>query len=482
MNRKYLICRKICGVAFVALTSIFFHSCADAYTDKETFVSSVQNQVLQSPLSDSIRISKSTDGSTFSFTWPVVYGASGYSFTLYNVDDPNNPVVVGTANDTIDGCSATRGREEETNYKIVLKTLGNATYKNKDAEKATEKVFSTSAPSFAVIPDGSDISEWFKNNPIPADSINAELIYALVPGGTYTMTDAIDFGGQKVVVKGGKIAHSKISMTGSNSCFKTSNGFNLKFVDVDCSGSTAAALICLSPTPSSTLKVTGGYSLIEDPLVLMDCNIDNLSGGIIYDNKVKYCVKTMLVNNCKMHLTSSKALSSTAHFYFNQGFINDLTVKKSTLWNTGESDAKYFVQYNNSGRCDRAGYTSNSVNFSNCTFYKICYAGQWGNYGGFVGRTTSYWDMEKCIFVDCGGNQIARRFLGGRTNQTTATFAYNTYMYGTAFESVTGYDNSGTNIEADPQFKDAANGDFTISGNLQITNKTGDPRWLPATE
>ena len=56
MNRKYLICRKICGVAFVALTSIFFHSCADAYTDKETFVSSVQNQVLQSPLSDSIKL------------------------------------------------------------------------------------------------------------------------------------------------------------------------------------------------------------------------------------------------------------------------------------------------------------------------------------------------------------------------------------------------------------------------------------------
>ncbi|HRN15914.1 MAG TPA: DUF5123 domain-containing protein [Xylanibacter oryzae] len=34
-------------------------------------------------------------------------------------------------------------------------------------------------------------------------------------------------------------------------------------------------------------------------------------------------------------------------------------------------------------------------------------------------------------------------------------------------------------MKEDPGFKDAANGDFTISGSKQATLGTGDPRWLP---
>ncbi|MBR7066349.1 MAG: DUF5123 domain-containing protein, partial [Prevotella sp.] len=130
------------------------------------------------------------------------------------------------------------------------------------------------------------------------------------------------------------------------------------------------------------------------------------------------------------------------------------------------------------GRCDRADFASNSINYENNTFYNVAKTGQWGNYSGFAGRNTSYWRMIKNIFVDCGNGQIARRYLGGRGDQATATFELNTYWFNGAAEDTGNYDNSGTALASDPQFKDAENADFTVQGADQIANKTGDPRWL----
>ena len=146
------------------------------------------------------------------------------------------------------------------------------------------------------------------------------------------------------------------------------------------------------------------------------------------------------------------------------------------------------MQYNNSGRATRAGYTNSWVKFLNSTFYNIAKAGQWANYGGFSGQKCSCFDVEKCIFVECGNKQVIRRILAGRapSSYASVTTAYNTYMFGGEFESTGGvvdpYDLSGTAIEETPGFKDAANGDFTISGAAQLANKTGDPRWIKAGE
>ena len=69
--------------------------------------------------------------------------------------------------------------------------------------------------------------------------------------------------------------------------------------------------------------------------------------------------------------------------------------------------------------------------------------------------------------------------MGGRGTSNypdgQVTFGNNTYMFDGEFESVNGivdpYDMSGTAIEEDPGFKDAANGDFTVSGATQLSRK-----------
>lgn len=480
--RKNFLLRKIFDAFCFLVASLFFYSCADAYTDNEKWTSSVTNSTLKSPLADSISVTSSTDGATLTFSWPVVYGAGGYQFTLYNVDDPDKPVVVGAENQFVDGCSVTRAREDETNYKVVLKAMGDSALNNKDAE-STEKTFSTSLPSYKVIPSGTDITEYFTSNPIPADSVGTQLIYELEPNGQYTMSGAIDFGNQAVVIKGGKVSHSKLTMAGT-STFGTSAAVNIKYLDIDASESNALSLITMSANPNPDILGTGGYYIIKDAMSVQGCNIYGLKGGIFYDNKKKYCVQTFLVNNCVINCNTS-LISGTAYFYANQGFVNDLTVKNSTIWNVG-GIANYFVQWNGSARASRAGFTSNSINYISSTFYGICAGKQWGNYNGYAGQKTSCWQINKCIFAECAP-QICRRFLGGRNASSypasNLSFSYNTYMNAGAFDDASGYDNSGNVIISDPNFTDAANGDFSVSGSSeQAVNRTGDPRWLPAVQ
>lgn len=66
------------------------------------------------------------------------------------------------------------------------------------------------------------------------------------------------------------------------------------------------------------------------------------------------------------------------------------------------------------------------------------------------------------------------------TNGThNLTALQNTYWYNGA-KANEKYDTDV--LTTDPGFKDAAGGDFTVSGAEQLANRTGDPRWLPAAE
>nr|MCR4853826.1 DUF5123 domain-containing protein [Prevotella sp.] len=126
------------------------------------------------------------------------------------------------------------------------------------------------------------------------------------------------------------------------------------------------------------------------------------------------------------------------------------------------------------------GWADNTISYLNCTFYHVCPNGQWGNYNGVAGKKTSYWNMKNCIFVDCSSSGVARRFLAGKQNQATAVFENNTYMKADgSFDNPSGYDNSGTQIESDPMFANPEAGDFHVNGPVQLSRRTGDPRWLP---
>ena len=477
-----LHCRSL-SLLILASSSLAMVSCVQDDLTGEKFGSNVRNAQLEAPSADEITVTPSSDGSVQVFKWPVVEGAGGYHAILTNLD--NNEVIKDTL---IDNITFAASRTEDTNYQLSLAVLDNEKLNNKGTE-AVNKLYNTFTPSFQTIPTGTDLSTYFAENQVPENGTTEMLCYDLEAGGSYTLSSNLDFGNKRITLRTTSATnHAKLVYTGKVS-LKTGSLLTLKNLDIDASQS-LNPVISLSEDPDASLKGTGDYYIIPGAVTINGCNFTGVKNNIVYDGNVKYCLESLVINNTTVHLelSSETSISGNAVIYFKGGFANTLQVSNTTMWNTGDADAKYFVQYNNSGRATRAGYTTSHVNFLNSTFYNIAFDGQWANYGGFSGQKCSCFDVEKCIFVDCGNKQVIRRILAGRgpSSYGSVVTNYNTYMFKGEFESTGGivetYDLTGNAIEEDPAFKDAVNGDFTISGSAQLANKTGDPRWLPASE
>ena len=119
------------GLLTMMAGAVMLSSCATDSYDEETFVSTVKNQQLLSPLADSILVQGSSDGSQTTITWPAVMGARGYDVKIYDITSETPVVLVDSI---IDGCSVTTKRAEDCNYRLSIRTLANTSNGNKDAE------------------------------------------------------------------------------------------------------------------------------------------------------------------------------------------------------------------------------------------------------------------------------------------------------------------------------------------------------------
>lgn len=501
MSKNHLIAfGKLCSLLAFATGGLLLASCADdGYDDKERFESSVRNTQLASP--KDATISASADGKSQTITWPVVHGAGGYQVTLYDASDMGKAIV----DSLVEGCSVTFKREEDVNYVLRILAKGNTALGNTDASEATQINFSTFTPTYAVIPSGSDLNEWFAANPIPADSVGVNLNYDLEEGGSYTLSDVLDFNVQAVTLRNNsKTNPATINFLGE-ACITFAAPFNLKYLTIDCSAqeisSTNHGIFAFSKDPSAAPKGTEidakykwANPLIEKPVTFVNSTFKNVKSYFFWDNQQAVCAMTMLIDNCIIQLAPEKAFAGGVFWTNKGGQINELYVTNSTFYeldgNVG--DYKYFYQAGMvSGEeiyADK-NVATNTVSYTNSTFYHVTWNnGQWGNYNRMAGRACSHWIMTDCIFYDCSPSGVPRRFLHGKQNQLYVTFANNTYMKADGtFQDIKDdgthdYDHSGTTIEEDPMFANPAAGDFHISGATQVARKTGDPRWLPGAE
>lgn len=478
MRQKHFITRKGVRACFLfGIGALAFTSCAqDGFDDSERFVSEVTNSQVNA--ASGFVVTPSADGKSQTISWDLVKGADGHSVSLYNEDNLEEPIVKDTI---VDGCTVTFDREEDVNYLLTVYTRGNKKNGNSDAADTVKFKFTTFMPASVVVPDGTDLYAYFAENPLPAEVTDTTIIIDLEAGGNYTLTGPIDFLWNKAILRTASKTDLATIKFESKATIQFGGGFTMRYLHLDCAGTTDP-VIQPSATPNEAIKGAGDHYIITDPITIQNCYIENVTRKFLYDNKLKYCIKTFTVDNCQFKFTTDTGASSAAYFEFYDGggFINDFYAVNSTFWNTTENSAKYFIRYNNSGRCDRAGFTSNSININNCTFYNIAKTGQMANHGGFDGRKTSEYEIKNNIFVDCGSNQVARRIVGRVGDAAVTIFNNNTYWFdGAAEAGNTSYD-TGIQFTTDPAFVDAANGDFTPTGEEQVANQTGDPRWLTA--
>lgn len=496
MKQKLLLATmKTCLLALGATSALLFTSCAQDDFEDESFSSDVRDTQLLSPSADEISFTANADGSRRTISWPLVKGARGFEVKVKNVNNPDETIEV--VDSIVDGYSLTMDVEEDTNYLLTIRTLANTSIGNKDAAEATVKTLSTFSPTYAVIPAETDLYTYFHigadpenpKNLLPDTPLGKELCFDLVPGGQYTISGPIDFGGHHVTLRTqSKTNHAKITMQKS-STFTTFAPFGLKNVDIDATDLNKS-IVTMSDTPNDSIKdliETKGVYFVMEPILFQGCNIKSLNYNILSNNSVKYNLRTVMVSDCVIEINGES--SNTSGFvYMKAGFITDFSAKNSTIYATAHSD-KFFMQI--AGRPKDINETElRYTTITNCTLANIAWSKNFCDYHN--GQKTYYYTLRNCIILDCGKPNFVTGLNKGQDSENpTWDVDNNTFWRAGADVSakqmgddpssckwLTNNKGSNTVVTTDPEI-DPTIGDFVPAAAQQAAGQ-GDPRWYTA--
>ena len=487
MKKRPLWKSAMSRTLWLMAAGLMLTACTEGYDEDAAFQSSVQNGTLKELTADDIVVKSSTDGSSFTFTWPVVHGAGGYEVKLYNVSDPANPVLVKES--TVDACSVSMPREDDTNYMVSVRALANEKLGNTEAPTPTEKEFTTFTPTFGKInaAEYTDLAQYFEENPLPEGDLGAEMLcFDLEGGAEYTISKDIDFGGHQVTIRcTNKNHHATLTMA-QNAKFVTFGSFYLKYLDIDCA-QTNKPIIELSAAPDDSIKNkvgTNGYFFIEDPIVFQSCNIKNLGACLIQDQG-KYVVRNLTITDCIVAIDrtaeATNAVATDPIIKLNKSsYVTDFLVKNSTIYSK-EHTTSAFLTYNGRPKELNNDAELQKISFVNATLVNLSYNTNFRGDTRTQGQYSNYFTVDKCIIVDCGKKNFCNALLRQMSTYPTVYYYKNTYWWNgedvSSAQTGDGADKSMTALTTDPDFVDAANGNFTPQGADQIANKTGDPRW-----
>lgn len=265
-------------------------------------------------------------------------------------------------------------------------------------------------------------------------------------------------------------------------------------------------LFTYNAEPDESLKGATGtgsmYNILGEAVKFENVVFDSIPGGLLADNGIAYVPEEVIIDNCIIQFVPKAANKNAFQFNTNNNGIKSLTVKNTTAYATGGKFLGYFVKYANNARIDRFGYdqTKDKIEFhyNNNTFYGLC-SNYFHNYGTVL-KNYAIFDVTSNIFYYNNSNedgtqckQIVQRIVGqaGKAAGTELNFDGNVFMHsqnGTGaikfFDCNQEGNNQSYNIDTnsvslDPQFRDAAEGNFRPT-NLQFLNLKdipGDPRW-----
>lgn len=201
-------------------------------------------------------------------------------------------------------------------------------------------------------------------------------------------------------------------------------------------------------------------------LILEDCEIMNYGKGVYYVN-VAATIDEITFNNCLIH---NVVCDGGDMFDCRSGAIKAINLTNSTIWNSCAS--RDFIRYDD--KSSNFPGISPVIIVDHCTIDGVCGGSRRLLYVRFKDNSIVYTNN---ILSNTPTNE---RGFSDQGNTAVPTFKNNNYFNAPNFTSdVNGkakfFDTEGTLL--DPGYKDAANGDFTLSHEDLIYNQMGDPRW-----
>lgn len=492
--------------AMVALGGlVLLASCAEGFDDDETFSSDVKNTQLTSPelTKDCFSIVTKSDGSEqVQVAWKVVQGAGGYKCTVTDVTNTASPEVI-VDSVVADGLSFMFKRVEDRNYTVAVQALGNTAYNNTDAETASSYAYSTFVAG-SVIPAGSDIVEFVKNNIVDTDD---EQAFELEAGASYRLDAPLDFGKYQVTFRGNKYNRPTVTL-GTDGVIRNSNGLKLKFINFDCTeqkakgGDGATGVVEMSAEPDDAFTASNFVSsntqkmyMCVNPIIIQECMFKNVHGCLFALGNCSWGIKDVRVNDCIVQIDNDGTNwgngavicgYSTNHSY--QGTtgacwyssILNITLSNSTFYNIQKNSKNYFFRFSNKDINKVFGTKYGTLSMTDCTFSKTMTGKDFANNMPEVSEYAL--TMQNCVFYDTWRLQkLDKRNTFNRDGLKMET---NT-IWGVT-NSVDNTDKTVYAVEEDPGFGDITqeldltqpNGGVSFKATGAVSSGVGDPRWL----
>lgn len=353
---------------------------------------------------------------------PVSDASAALEYTVTNEDVTNGYV-------TIDGLT------QDTEYQAVMKR-GSVT-------RGTVN-FKTRIDTGGMIPidEGDNLAEKL------TDAKEGDAFVLL--GSSYTLTEDFEL-------------TKSISLTSINPTNKpTISGGRFIFKSEVASFSMINIVFDVENKYGNFLEAKGGKL---GSLTLEGCEIKNTNNNMIYSNAAAE-FGTITVNNC---IISNIGDGGDGVFDIRKGTLTKVFLTNSTITDVKRTFIRIDVP--------------TAFSMKNCTLYNVSTVDNANNRGLFSLAKGSTLNVENCLFYGIGlkSPQNVNSGVWGRSDKMKATPTYaNNYYFNcpNLWSNLYQNDNSFVATKCDPQFADAANGDFTVQSQDLNDNQVGDPRWL----
>ena len=237
--------------------------------------------------------------------------------------------------------------------------------------------------------------------------------------------------------------------------------FVLKGVVLDGSNTQDQAIIVRS----------GSYSKI----LVEDSEIRKYIKGVIYLNQDNTIVNNLTFNNCLIH---DITCNGGDFIDCRNAWVKNLNVTNSTIYNSATN--RDFIRMDDVSSKYESG---TNITVDHCTLYNVGYSSYTNNYRVFYVRYAGN------VISFTNNIVVEMNYMRGFSNlpATSEPTFHNNYYYGSSnliepvWESQAIYFDTNGKVE-DPEFADAANGDFTPNKSFVFVYQAGDPRWIKKPE
>jgi hypothetical protein len=243
---------------------------------------------------------------------------------------------------------------------------------------------------------------------------------------------------------------------------------------IDASGLTDA-FIKMNASPGVDVVESGQYVIATESKI-DNVTIYGLSKALFSDNGKAYAFDHFTISNSVFNYQTQGSVVLN----FAASMAIKFDINKSTFYSEAPGTAN-FIALSGKRPWQITGYeeVDGKLTVDHNTFYNVAKAKQFLNTNTLKGQNKYKYEMNSNIFVDVSNKKIYGNMTNNK-NQVT-TDGKNTYMWDGEFFAETNY-NGDEGLQTNPGFKDAENGDFTLTATSdQYLNKTGDPRWIAYT-